>query len=79
MYQKSNGCSKPPSFGMLMALFLMLSLIILHALNIESIMKIGHAILLVLFAFNYITLVVVTYDYFILLIVDPVDPRLVDD
>lgn len=55
----------------------MIALIILHALVLNRIFDISHAILFVLFAFNYVFLAVVMVDYFILLTVDPVDPRLV--
>lgn len=61
---------------MLFTLFIMSILIILHALIIESIVEIGHPVLSVLLAFNYVTLGVISIDYFILVLVDPVDPRL---
>ena len=55
---------------------LIIALIILHALVINRIFDISHAILFVLFAFNYVFLAALMVDYFILLTVDPVDPRL---
>jgi hypothetical protein len=61
---------------MLLTIIIMTTLIILHALIIRSIGEIAHPILSVLLAFNYVTLVVASIDYFILLLVDPVDPRL---
>ena len=75
-YKKKNGCTKKPSLAMLLTIFVVIVLIVLHALIIKSITEIDHAILTLLLAFNYVTLFVVAKDYFILLLGDPVDPRL---
>ena len=64
---------------MLFTIFVGIVLIVLHALVINSIVQIDHAVLDVLLAFNYLTLLVVAIDYFILLLGDPVDPRLLTD
>jgi palmitoyltransferase ZDHHC1/11 len=61
---------------MIFTLLIMFTIIALHALIIQSVVEISHPILYFLLAFNYVMLVVVAVDYFILLIVDPVDPRL---
>lgn len=60
---------------MIFTLIVMIGTIVLHALLVDSIARIGNAILSVLMAFNYVTLLVVAVDYVILLTVDPVDPR----
>lgn len=64
---------------MIITLMLMIALIILHALLVGRIFTISHPILFILFAFNYVFLVAVMIDYFILLTLDPVDPRLLTD
>ena len=64
---------------MLFTIFVAIVLIVLHALIIKSIVQIDHVFLAVLLAFNYLTLFVVAIDYFILLLGDPVDPRLLTD
>ena len=61
---------------MLFTIFVVIVLIVLHALIIKSITQINHTILTLLLAFNYVTLFVAAIDYFIILLGDPVDPRL---
>jgi hypothetical protein len=61
---------------MLFTFFLMIALIVLHAFIVDTIARIANPILSFLLAFNYVLLVAVSVDYFILLTLDPVDPRL---
>lgn len=75
-YKKINAFTKAPSFAMILAILLIIGLIVLHALIINSIFIINNSILIFLLAFNYLTLVFMVFDYFILLTIDPADPRL---
>lgn len=56
----------------------MLSIIVLQANLIGSISLISNAILTTLTALSYANLLLITYDYITLMLIDPVDPRLVD-
>lgn len=61
---------------MILSLVVFLAIFIMHILIIARIFSIDQVLLYVLFAFNYVFLAAVTYDYIQLLISDPSDPRL---
>jgi len=77
-YKKVNGCTQSPSIFQILSLALMVAILVLQAILIKSITDISNAILNFLLGFSYALLLLVTYDYLMLLNIDPVDPRLLE-
>ena len=77
-YEKVNGCTHSPSFTQILGLGLMTTIIVLQANIISAISAISNAILTTFTALSYAILLLIVYDYIRLVLVDPVDPRVVD-
>jgi len=77
-YKTVNGCTNSPSFAQIISIVLMITILILQAILIRSIIEIYNVILNTLLAFTYVFLIFIAYDYVKLMKIDPVDPRLLD-
>jgi hypothetical protein len=78
-YTPVNGCTHQPSFMQVLAIFFMVAIIALQANIVSLIADISHAILTTMMALSYIILLLIIYDYIKMIIIDPVDPRLLDE
>ena len=77
-YTKVNGCTHPPSLIQVFAIFFILVIITLQANILSLIVDISQAILTTIMALSYLILLLIIYDYIKMIIIDPVDPRVLN-
>lgn len=77
-YTTVNGCTHTPSLMQVFAIFFMLVIIALQANILSLIVDISHAILTTIMGLSYLILLLIIYDYVKMIIIDPVDPRVLN-